>query len=68
MFLSGAFSIDFFEHFNGKNMCFGGAKELKTVEIVMKINEFEVVPRGPTGAIGKFCASNNCPGLSHHSL
>ena len=26
-----------------------GAQELKTVEIVLKNNEFEVVPRGPTG-------------------
>ena len=36
MFFTGAFSIDFFEHFNGKSMCFGGAKDLKTVEILMK--------------------------------
>ena len=33
---TGAFSIDFFEHFNGKNMCIGGAQELKTVQILMK--------------------------------
>ena len=39
MFLSGAFSIDFFEHFNGKHMCIGGAPELKTVEILMKNKE-----------------------------
>ena len=32
----------------------GGAQELQTSEIVMKNNDFEVVPRGPTGAIGKF--------------
>ena len=31
-----------------------GVQELNKVEIAMKINEFEVVPRGPTGAIGKF--------------
>ena len=33
---TGAFSIDFFEHFNGKNTCIGGAPEVKTVEILMK--------------------------------
>ena len=32
----------------------GGAQELRTVEIVMKTKVFEVVPRGPTGAIRKF--------------
>ena len=32
----------------------GGAQDFKTVEIVMKNNDFEVVPRGPTGAIQKF--------------
>ena len=32
----------------------GGAQELKAVEIVMKNIDFEVVPRGPTGAIQKF--------------
>ena len=46
----------------------GGAQELRTVEIVMKTKVFEVVPRGPTRAIQKFQLSNNCPGLSHHSL
>ena len=53
-FCTGAFSIDPFQDFNGTNMCIGGAPELKTVEIVMKNNEFEIVPRGPTGAIRKF--------------
>ena len=32
----------------------GGAQELRTVEIVMKTKVFEVVPRGPTGALQKF--------------
>ena len=32
---TGAFSIDFFEHFNGKHMCIGGAQELTTMEILM---------------------------------
>ncbi len=46
----------------------GGAQELQTVEIVMKNDDFEVVPRGPTGAIQKFQVSNNWPGPNHHSL
>ena len=32
----------------------GGAQELRIVEIVMKTEVFGFVPRGPTGAIGKF--------------
>ena len=32
----------------------GGAQELRTVEIAMKTKVFEVVQRGPTGAIRKF--------------
>ena len=46
----------------------GGAQELKTVEIVMKNNDFEVVPRGPTGAIQKFQTFADYSGPSHHSL
>ena len=32
----------------------GGAQELKTVEIVMKNDDFRIVPRETTGAIQKF--------------
>ena len=46
----------------------GGAQDLKTLEIVMKTVIFEVVPRGPTGAIQKFWLSNNWPAPGHHSL
>ena len=45
-----------------------GAQELRTLEIAWKTEVFEGVPRGPTGAIGKFQLSNNWPGPSHHSL
>jgi len=31
-----------------------GAQELQTFEILMEDVDFEVVPRGPTRAIGKF--------------
>ena len=32
----------------------GGAQDLRTMEIVMKMKLFEVVPRRPTGAIQKW--------------
>ena len=35
-FSAGAFSMKFFQDFNGKIMCIGGAQELKTVEILMR--------------------------------
>ena len=46
----------------------GGAQELRTVEIVMKTEVFEIVPRVPTGAIQKFWVSNGWLAPSHHSL
>ena len=36
VFFTSAFSIDFFEPFNGQNICIGGAPEVKTVELIMK--------------------------------
>ena len=38
-FSAGAFSMKFFQSFNGKIMCIGGAQELKTVEILIKKKE-----------------------------
>ena len=35
-FSAGAFSMKFFQDFNGKIMCIGGAQELKTVEILVR--------------------------------
>ena len=36
-FSAGAFSMKFFINFNGKIMCIGGAQELETVEILLRI-------------------------------
>ena len=35
-FAAGAFSMKFFQDFNVKIMCIGGAQELKTVEILVR--------------------------------